>query len=112
MATFAVLVEVDRFERNTVTVSVAAWLLPVPSNIGCDTVAVFCTEAAALPLTATLSVSVGRLAPTAMLAALLAQVTVCPAALQDQPVPVPETNVRPVGRTSVTVAVPVAISGP
>jgi len=51
-------------------------------------------------------------APIAMLAALLLQVTTWPTALHVQPVPVPDTNVRPVGRVSVTVAVPVAISGP
>src|SRR5690606_20114695 len=107
-----VLVEPDRSDRRTVTVSVEVWLPPVPSNIGCETSAVLSVEAAAVPSTATVNTSVGRSASTAMLGALLLQVTTCPTALQVQPVPVPETKVRPVGSVSVTVAVPTAISGP
>ena len=42
-------------------------------------------------LTATVSVNVGRSAPMAMEGALLLHVTVCPAAPQLQPAPVPDT---------------------
>ena len=85
------MAEVDRFDFSTVTASVSDWLPPVPSNIGCETVATLLTLLAALAPTATVIVSVGRSAPTATLAELWLQVTTWPTAAQDQPVPVPDT---------------------
>ena len=74
------------------------------------TVAVLVTEGEAAPETATVSVIV-LLAPAASEPELV-QVTVPPRAEQFQPVPVPETKLKPIGRGSVTVIVPVLAADP
>ena len=90
-------------------------------TMGVDPVVVFCCSSlfSPPPLTltlltrglpgtaATLTVSVMALpAPPAAITALDVQVTTCPAHLQAQPVPVPDTYVKPIRSVSVTVIVP------
>ena len=69
------------------------------------TLAVLVTPGTAAAATETVSVMAGALPPAAIVfAASRMQVTVWASAVQGlQPVPVPETKPRPVGRTSVTV---------
>jgi len=68
-------------------------------------VAEFVTVAGAFAATLTASVIGVPAAPPAM-TAVLVQVTVCPAALHVQPVPLAALNVKPAGSVSVTVMVP------
>jgi hypothetical protein len=68
-------------------------------------VAEFVTEAGALAATFTISAIGFPVAPAAIAVALV-HVTVCPAALHVQPVPVAALNVKPAGNVSVTVTVP------
>lgn len=85
----------------TVVGSLAVLLAGVGSVVVVlETVAVFVTVAAVAP-TATVKLIV-ELAPEAK-GLEFVQVTVCPEAEQVQPVPVPDTNVKPVGKVSVTV---------
>jgi len=63
------------------------------------------TVAGAFAATFTVSV-IGAPAAAAAMTAVLVQVTVCPAALQVQPVPLAALKVKPVGSVSVTVMVP------
>jgi hypothetical protein len=65
----------------------------------------FVTVAGAFAATLTVSV-IGVPAAAAAMTVALVHVTVCPSALQVQPVPVAALNVRPVGSVSVTVMVP------
>jgi hypothetical protein len=67
-------------------------------------------DAAALD-TVTGSVIAAEVAPGAN-AVVLVHVTVCAAVVQLQPVPVAEDGVKPVGRVSVTVIVPVVVDDP
>ena len=69
------------------------------------------TEAAALAATFTFSVMVD-VPLVAIGVDVSVQVTACPTALHDQPVPVPLTNVRPAGSVSLTVMVPVVAALP
>jgi len=75
-----------------------------------DTLAVFDTlDTAATP---TLTVNVIVLVAVGAMGPAFVQVTVWPEAEQVQPVPVPTINVRPVGRVSVTVIVPLVEAVP
>lgn len=84
----------------TVVGSLAVLLASVGSVVVLETLAVLVAVIAVAP-TATVKLIV-ELAPEAKGLGLV-QVTVCPAAEQVQPVPVPDTNVKPVGKVSVTV---------
>src|SRR4051794_37761827 len=70
------------------------------------TLAMFVTDGIATWATPTVSVIGFALVPPAAMTALLVHVTTCAAAEQVQPVPVPDTNARPVGSVSLTVIVP------
>jgi len=87
---------------TTVVGSVAVGVFDAPPPL---TVTEFVTVAGAFAATLTVSVMGAPAAAAAMTAALV-QVTVCPAALHVQPVPVAALNVKPVGSVSVTVIVP------
>jgi len=93
---------IARSGESTVTVSVEnAFAEPAV-----DALAAFPMMAGALSATATVSV----MFPAALAAAIgpaFVQVTTCNAAAHAQFVPVPETNVNPVARVSVTVIAPV-----
>ena len=85
----------------TVVGSFAVLLLELGSGVVLVTVAVLVTLAAVFAPTLTVKV-IAELAPEAS-PLVLVQVTVCPEAVQLQPVPVPDTKLMPVGRVSVTV---------
>src|SRR5260370_1211783 len=75
------------------------------------TVAVLLNGVPAFPATFTFSVMVD--APLAAIGvAESVQVTACPLAMHDQPVPIPLANVSPAGSVSVTVIVPVIAALP
>src|SRR5438105_428292 len=93
----------------TVVGSLAALLAGLLSP-GVTTLAVLVTLGAAALLT--LTVSVIALLALAASGPLLVQVTVWPLAEQLQPVPVPEMKLRPVGKVSVMVIVPVVLALP
>src|SRR5260370_920233 len=96
----------------TLTVSVLDTLLLVLDSVHEHaTVAEFITVAGALFATLTFSVIV-EVPLIAMGVAASVQVTACPLAMHDQPVPVPLANVSPVGSVSVTVMVPVVATPP
>jgi hypothetical protein len=87
---------------TTVVGSVAVGVAVSPPPLA---VAELVTVAGAFAATLTVRVIGVPAAPAAMTVALV-HVTVCPSALQVQPVPVAALNVRPVGSVSVTVIVP------
>jgi len=87
---------------TTVVGSVAVGVAVSPPPLA---VAELVTVAGASAATLTVSVMIVPAAAAAMTDALV-HVTVCPAALQVQPVPVAALKVRPVGSVSVTVMVP------
>src|SRR5438067_1345199 len=96
----------------TVTMSVFEVLLLVSSSVQEHaTTAVLLTVAGALAATFTLSVMV-EVPFTAIGVPASVQVTACPMAPHDQPVPVPLANVSPVGSVSVTVMVPLLMTPP
>lgn len=80
------------------------------SVVGEETVTPFVTAGIADELTATVSV-IAADEPFVKSDARV-QVTVCPMAEQLQPVPVPETKLKPVGSKSTTVIGPAAVDGP
>src|SRR5690242_3630008 len=92
------------------TTSVAVSLAAFGSGTEPATVAESVMVGPAAGSTATVRVMVDE-AP-AISAAVFVQVTVWPAAAQFQPVPTPETRVRPVGSVSVTVVGPGVAVGP
>src|SRR5258707_384717 len=96
----------------TVTMSVLEVLLLVLISVQEHaTVAVLLTVPAALLATFTFSV-IFEVPLVAMGVAASVQVTACPLAMHDQPVPVPLANVNPDGSVSVTVIVPVLAAPP
>jgi len=109
---FPVWLEVTvRFGAVTTVGSVA--VLPVvPASFGSDTVTLFVSGVSVKASCATLTVIVKLLDPEAAMAVVLVQVTVWPTALQVQPVPAELANVRPAGRVSTTVVVPVVAAVP
>ena len=82
------------------------------SRVVLATVAELVTLLGAAAPTATVKTMLAKLAPLASELVLLVQVTFWPAAEQVQPLPVPDTNVRPAGKVSVTVNGPLAGCGP
>src|SRR5258708_1857772 len=96
----------------TVTMSVFEVLLLVLLSVQVHaTAAVLLTVAAASLATFTFSVMV-EVPFTAIGVPASVQVTFCPTAPHDHPVPVPLANVSPVGSVSVTVIVPVVAANP
>ena len=75
---------------------------------GAETVAIFVK----LPATFTLTIRVMVLLVLGASGPGLVQVTVWPTAEQVQPLPVPETKLKPVGSVSVTVIVPMVLAEP
>jgi len=96
------LFAIARVGVTTVVGSVTLGVFDAPPPL---TVAELLTVAGALAATFTVSV-IGVAAAPAAITAALEQVTVCPAALHVQPVPLAALKVRPAGRVSVTVIVP------
>ncbi len=96
------MVDVDRSGASTTVGSVATSLAGFVSRLALLTVAVLVTPGAAAAPTWTVSVRSGSVAPAASGGGCV-QVTSCAAAAQVQSVPLPETNVSPAGRVSVTV---------
>ncbi len=96
------LLAMPRVGVTTVVGSVAVGVAVSPPPLA---VAELVTEAGAFAATLTVRV-MGMPAAAAAMTAALVQVTVCPAALHVQPVPVAALNVRPVGSVSATVIVP------
>src|SRR5947209_1336641 len=80
------------------------------SKVGESTFAVLVMLEATFDASATVRV-IDELPPLAI-ALEFVQVTVCPEALQLHPVPVPETNVMPVGKVSLTMMEALALCGP
>src|SRR5258706_112229 len=93
----------------TVTISVFEVLLLVLLSVQVHaTAAVLLTVPGAFPATFTFSVIVE--VPLAAIGfAASVQVTACPLAMHDQPVPVPLGNAKPAGSVSVTVMVPPSV---
>src|SRR6266849_8277740 len=85
-----------------------ALLLAAFESPAVSTLALFVT----VPADTVLTVSVMTLTPAGASGPGFVQVTTWPAAPQVQPVPVPETNARPVGSVSVTVIVAVVAAVP
>ena len=86
---------------TVVGASVKVLLLESGSGVVLETLAVLVTVAAVFAPTPTVKVIV-EFVPDAS-PSVLVQVTVCPEAVQVQPVPVPDTKLMPVGKVSVTV---------
>src|SRR5688572_12071649 len=85
-------------------------LFELSASPGTETAAEFTTEGAAPPPTATVSVTDVLVAAGIELGCV--HVTTWPTALQVHPEPVPDTNVSPLGRVSVTVVVPDVLMPP
>jgi hypothetical protein len=102
------LLEMPRVGVMTVVGSVAVGEFAAPPPLA---VAEFVTEAGALPATLTVS-EIEEPPPAAAMTVVLVQVTVCPASLHVQAVPLAVLNVRPVGSVSVTVMVPAVATFP
>ncbi len=96
------MVEVDRSDPTTVVGSVAELLAGARSTLALDTCAVLATDGIAAAPTATVRVMSGNDCPGSRNGGCV-QVTSCPAAVQLQPVPVPDTKLSPAGSVSVTV---------
>ena len=96
----------------TLVTTVLVLLALLLSSVVLDTIAVLVTLLGAAAATATVTTILARVAPLASGLVLLVQVMAWPAAVHVQPLPMPETNVKPVGSVSVTVNGPLALCGP
>src|SRR5688572_25866832 len=97
-------VDVERFGSIVVVGSVSVLLAALRSKLGEVTVTLLVTEAAADGSTFTTMFSAGNDAPALSVGAWV-HVTTCATAVQLQPVPLKELNVRPAGNVSTTVIV-------